>query len=63
VPEPITVKDVLAGRREEVLVANVSITPGVFPYHPGRRQVLTKLRAFIDHVRSHLTPVPGAAQA
>jgi hypothetical protein len=27
-------------------------TPGVFLYHPGRRQVLPKLRAFIEHVKS-----------
>jgi hypothetical protein len=26
-------------------------TPGVFLYHPGRRQVLPKLRAFIEHVK------------
>jgi hypothetical protein len=25
--------------------------PGVFLYHPGRRQVLPKLRAFIDHIQ------------
>jgi hypothetical protein len=26
--------------------------PGIFLYYPGRRQVLPKLRAFIDHVKS-----------
>jgi hypothetical protein len=26
-------------------------TPGVFLYHPGKRQVLPKLRAFIEHVK------------
>jgi hypothetical protein len=26
-------------------------TPGVFLYHPSRRQVLPKLRAFIEHVK------------
>jgi DNA-binding transcriptional LysR family regulator len=51
VPEPIALQDMLAGRLEEVLAANASTTPGVFLYHPGRRQVLPKLRAFIDHVR------------
>jgi DNA-binding transcriptional LysR family regulator len=27
-------------------------TPGMFLYYPGRRQILPKLRAFIDHVKS-----------
>ena len=53
VPEPIAVEDVVAGRLEEVLTAYASMTPGVFLYHSGRHQVLPKLRAFIDHVRSH----------
>lgn len=26
--------------------------PGVFLYHPGKRQILPKLRAFIDHLKS-----------
>jgi hypothetical protein len=26
--------------------------PGVFLYYPGRRQIMPKLRAFIDHVKS-----------
>ena len=53
VPEPIAVEDVVAGRLEEGLHAYASMTPGVFLYHSGRHQVLPKLRAFIDHVRSH----------
>jgi hypothetical protein len=28
------------------------MTPGVFLYHPGNRQILPKLRAFIDHVKA-----------
>ena len=51
VPEPIAAKDVLEGRLEEVLTAYASKSPGVFLYHSGHRQVLPKLRAFIDHVR------------
>ena len=53
VPEPIAAKDVREGRLEEVLAAYASKSPGVFLYHSGRRQVLPKLRAFIDHVRRH----------
>jgi DNA-binding transcriptional LysR family regulator len=53
VPEPIATKHVFEGRLEEVLTAYASKSPGVFLYHSGRRQVLPKLRAFIDHVRRH----------
>jgi len=35
------------------LSLDAPMTPGVFLYHSGRRQVLPKLRAFIDHVRGH----------
>ncbi len=63
VPEPIAAQDILAGRLEELLAANASTTPGVFLYHPGRRQVLPKLRAFIDHVRSHSALAPSSAHA
>jgi DNA-binding transcriptional LysR family regulator len=29
------------------------MAPGVFLYYPGHRQMMPKLRAFIDHVKSH----------
>ncbi len=35
-----------------VLEGYVPTAPGMFLYHPGKRQVLPKLRAFIDHVKS-----------
>jgi DNA-binding transcriptional LysR family regulator len=53
VPEPIAAKGVSEGRLEEVLATYASRSAGVFLYHSGRRQVLPKLRAFIDHVRRH----------
>ncbi len=53
VPEPIAAKGVSERRLEEVLGTYASRSPGVFLYHSGRRQVLPKLRAFIDHVRLH----------
>jgi len=28
------------------------MAPGVFLYYPGRHQMMPKLRAFIDHVKS-----------
>jgi DNA-binding transcriptional LysR family regulator len=57
VPEPIAAGEVVAGRLEEVLASYASTTPGVFLYHSGHRQVLPKLRAFIDHVRGHRSAV------
>jgi len=39
-----------AGRLRTTLATLAPVVPGVFLYHPGRRQVLPKLRAFIDHI-------------
>ena len=36
----------------EVLAPFAPMAPGVFLYYPGRRQMMPKLRAFIDHVKS-----------
>ena len=52
VPAPVASGAVADGRLERVLVAFDAETPGVFLYHPGKRQVLPKLRAFLDHVQS-----------
>jgi DNA-binding transcriptional LysR family regulator len=52
VPEPIAAEYVSAGRLVHVLEPFASTAPGMFLYHPGKRQVLPKLRAFIDHVKS-----------
>jgi hypothetical protein len=35
-----------------VLEAFAPKAPGVFLYYPGYRQMMPKLRAFIDHVKS-----------
>ena len=63
VPGPIAAKDIASGRLEEVLTAYASTTPGVFLYHSGRRQMLPKLRAFIDHVRGHPVEVSLARRS
>jgi hypothetical protein len=34
------------------LEPNAPMTPGMFLCHPGKRQMMPKLRAFIDHVKS-----------
>jgi DNA-binding transcriptional LysR family regulator len=52
VPEPIAAGPVKAGKLVPVLQQFAPVVPGVFLYYPSRRQVLPKLRAFIDHVRS-----------
>src|SRR6201995_4113940 len=51
-PEPVVRQHISAGRLVPVLEGYAPMTPGMFLYHPGNRQVLPKLRAFIDHVKS-----------
>jgi len=51
-PEPIAAEALKAGKLVPVLEQFAPTAPGVFLYYPGRRQVLPKLRAFIDHVKS-----------
>jgi len=52
VPEPIAADHVQAGRQVHVLEPYASMVPGVFLYYPASRQMMPKLRAFIDHVKS-----------
>jgi len=52
VPQPLAHRAIAEGRLEPVLGRIAAMTPGVFLYHPGRRQVLPKLRAFIDHMKT-----------
>jgi DNA-binding transcriptional LysR family regulator len=51
-PEPIAAGAIKAGRLVRVLEPFAPMAPGVFLYYPGHRQILPKLRAFIDHVKS-----------
>jgi DNA-binding transcriptional LysR family regulator len=53
VPAPIAAEHVAAGRLVHVLEPFAPMTPGIFLYHHGRGQMMPKLRAFIDHVKSH----------
>ena len=50
-PEPVAKAAVGEGRLRNLLAPFAPTTPGVFLYHSGRREVLPKLRAFIDHVK------------
>jgi DNA-binding transcriptional LysR family regulator len=52
VPEPIAATPMRAGNLLQVLEPFAPMTPGVFLYYPSRRQIMPKLRAFIDHVKS-----------
>jgi len=52
VPEPIAAEPTKAGKLVHVLKPFAPMAPGVFLYYPGRHQMMPKLRAFIDHVKS-----------
>ena len=62
-PEPMVAEGLRAGRLVHVLEPFAPVIPGVFLYYPSRRQIMPKLRAFIDHVKSHPAghdKVPGS---
>src|SRR5580692_8228585 len=52
VPEPIAAGPVKAGKLVRVLEPFAPMAPGVFLYYPARHQMMPKLRAFIDYVKS-----------
>src|SRR5258706_857316 len=52
VPGPLTAAPISDGRLQALLTPFAVTMPGIFLYYPGRRQVLPKLRAFIDHMKS-----------
>jgi DNA-binding transcriptional LysR family regulator len=52
VPAPIATGAVTTGKLVGVLEQFAPMTPGVFLYYPGHRQLMPKLRAFIDHVKT-----------
>lgn len=51
VPAPLATGAIAAGKLVGVLEQFSQMTPGVFLYYPGHRQIMPKLRAFIDHVK------------
>lgn len=55
VPEPVARTSAAAGALVRVLEPFEPEAPGVFLYYPDHRQVLPKLRAFIDHAKSWTT--------
>jgi DNA-binding transcriptional LysR family regulator len=50
-PRPLAAAPMAVGQLRAVLERFAVTMPGVFLYHPGKRQVLPKLRAFIEHVK------------
>jgi DNA-binding transcriptional LysR family regulator len=50
-PGPLAKAPIADGRLQTLLSPFAVTAPGVFLYHPGKRQVLPKLRAFIDHIK------------
>jgi hypothetical protein len=47
----------------QALLAPFAVTtPGVFLYYPDKRQVLPKLRAFIEHVKYRHIPFEPTAK-
>ncbi|WP_447750205.1 LysR family transcriptional regulator [Sphingopyxis fribergensis] len=52
--EPVVKAQVAAGELELVLGDHACSTSGLFLYYPSRKQVMPKLRAFIDYVRDYL---------
>src|SRR5437879_912178 len=52
VPKPIAASLVRAGKLVHVLEPFAPMAPGVFLYYPSRHQMMPKLRAFVDHMKS-----------
>jgi DNA-binding transcriptional LysR family regulator len=55
VPAPIALRPIADGALVRVLEPFEPEAPGVFLYYPGHRQILPKLRAFIDHLKGRLS--------
>jgi DNA-binding transcriptional LysR family regulator len=51
VPCPLSAAPIADGRLQALLTPFAVTLPGVFLYYPDRRQVLPKLRAFIEHIK------------
>jgi DNA-binding transcriptional LysR family regulator len=62
-PGPLAKAPIADGRVQAVLAPLAVMTPGIFLYYPGRRQILPKLRAFIEHVRYRSTDARHDATA
>jgi DNA-binding transcriptional LysR family regulator len=59
VPGPLAKAPIAEGRLQALLAPFAVTVPGVFLYYPGKRQILPKLRAFIEHVKHSSAHAPG----
>jgi DNA-binding transcriptional LysR family regulator len=57
-PGPLAEAPIADDRLQALLMPFAVTTPGVFLYQPGSRQVLPKLRAFIEHVKHQSADAP-----
>lgn len=57
VPEPIAAAPAKSGKLVHVLRRFAPMATGVFLYYPSRHQMMPKLRAFIDHIKSRSNDV------
>jgi DNA-binding transcriptional LysR family regulator len=60
-PLPLAKAAIAEGRLQALLAPFAVMTPGVFLYYPDKRQVLPKLRAFIEHIRYRSADTPRDA--
>ena len=58
VPGPLAKAPIADGRLRALLTPFAVTAPGVFLYYSGRRQVLPKLRAFIEHFKYRSADAP-----
>jgi len=58
VPGPLARAPIADGRLQALLTPFAVTTPGVFLYYSDRRQVLPKLRVFIEHVKHRSADAP-----
>jgi DNA-binding transcriptional LysR family regulator len=57
-PGPLARAPIAAGRLQALLTPFAVTVPGVFLYYPGKRQILPKLRAFIEHIKHRSADAP-----
>ena len=54
IAEPVLQEHIERGDLEVILADRAVSTAGLFLYYPSRKQVMPKLRAFIDYARDYL---------